>query len=151
MNYVKEAEQILYYYRDLNKSIANMDRRISRLVAKAGPKNLSAQAIDNVRVSGSSNHDETINLIFEIQKLVDERERTMKELEKAECVLKGLNDAPNCEHFEIVLRKWFIENTPMEEIAEELGYVERNAYKIRARAIRKFAVRMFGIETLKAI
>lgn len=151
MNYIKEAEQILYYYKDLHRSIINLDRRISKLVVKAGPQHLTSQAIDNVKVSGSTQHDETINLIFEIQTLIEEKQRTQKELDKIDCILDGLDDAPGCEHFAEILKLWYIKQLPREEIASRFNYMERNIYNIRAKAIRKFAVRMFGIEALKAV
>lgn len=151
MNYIREAEQILYYYKDLYKSITNIDRQISRLVAKAGPTNLTAIAVEEVKVSGGGQHDETINVLFELQRLVEEKNKTRKELEKLDHMLNGLGDASGCEHYEIVLREWYIEQTPRHEIALKIGYAERNVYKIKHRAIRKFAVRMFGIDALKAI
>jgi hypothetical protein len=47
---------------------------------------------------------------------------------------------------------WYIEELPKEKIAEIIGYSSKQSiYDIEAKAIRKFAIMLFGIDVLKAI
>lgn len=153
MNYIKEAEKHLRYYKDLDRSIVNMDRQIGRLVSKAGPKSLTAIVLDDVKVQSSA-HDETINIIYEIQLLTANKAKTQEELDKIDRILDEISQEHGCELYGKVLRKWYIEQKSKEVILEELHYSEnsrRSVYNIKNEAIRKFAVTLFGIEALKAI
>ena len=47
---------------------------------------------------------------------------------------------------------WYVEKKAKEDIAEKVGYSHRQSvYEIRNKAIRKFAVALFGIVVLEAI
>ena len=142
LNYIKEAEKHLRYYKDLDRSIVNMDRQIGRLVSKAGPKSLTAIVLDDVKVQSSA-HDETINIIYEIQLLTANKAKTQEELDKIDRILDEISQEHGCELYGKVLRKWYIEQKSKEVILEELHYSEnsrRSVYNIKNEAIRKFAV-----------
>lgn len=152
MNYIREAENYLYYYHDLHKSLQQIESQISRLIAKAGPKDISAVCYEQVKANPSPHQDETINVLFQLQKLIENRERTKQELEKIDRILDEISQDPGCELYGEILRKWYIERVPKEDIAEELGYSSRQSiYDLRAKAIRKFAVRLFGIGALEML
>jgi len=149
VNYIREAENVLKYYKDLCQSIDRMDREIARLIRKAGPHDISAMVMDEQL--GSGKHDETINILFEIQQLTENRAKTEEELNKVNVMLEDISKQPGCEKYGEVLRKWYIESKPRYVIAKEFGYTERHIYRIKNEAIRKFAVRLFGIEALKVV
>lgn len=151
MNYIKEAESYLWYYHDLYRSIENIDRQIARLIAKASPKMISAIRFDETGVK-AGHYDDTLNVLFEIQKLTEAKAETQAALAEVEKILEEISQEPGCELYGQVLRKWYIEKVPKEDIASEIGYSSRRSvYEIKNRAIRKFAVRLFGIEALKAV
>jgi len=151
MNYIREAENYLYYYQDLYKSLQQIEGQISRLIARTGPRDIKAINYEQAKVD-SNFHDETINILFQLQKLIENRERTKQELEKIDRILNEISQDPGCELYGEVLKKWYIERIPKEDIAEELGYSSRQSiYDIRAKAIRKFAVRLFGIGALEIL
>lgn len=151
MNYIKEAEQRLKYYGDLYKSIEHMNREISRLIYQAGPKSNSKSIVDITKIPDSAK-DETYNILFKIQTLVNSKTKTEKELEKIDSVLRDISQDEGCEYYGEVLRKWYIERVPKEYIAHDIGYSSRRSiYTVRAKAIRKFAVRLFGLNALKII
>lgn len=152
MNYIREAEKYLYYYHDLYKSLEQINREIYRLIGKAGPHDITAVNYEQVKTNPSPGQDETINILFQIQKLLENREKTKQELEKIDELLQEISRDPGCELYGEILRKWYIEKMPKEEIAEKLGYSSRQSiYDLRAKAIRKFAVRLFGIGALEMI
>lgn len=151
MNYVSEAEKFLSHYHILQASIDQMDRQIARLVARAGPKQLSAQLLDESGIR-SGNVDETVNILFQIQTLQESKEETRRELAEAERLLTMISEEPSCEKYGPVLRMWYIEKKTKETIAEEMNYATfKSVYEIRNKAIRKFAVLLFGIKAWKAV
>lgn len=152
MNYIKEAENYLYHYADLYKSIENMDREISKLVRDSGPKDIKAMQYDADKVQTSCKQDEAFNTLFKIQTLTASRKETKKKLSEIEKLLKELSKDEGCELYGQVLRKWYIERIPKEDIAEQIGYSSRQSiYTLKSKAIRKFAIRLFGLEALKII
>ncbi len=151
MNYIREAENYLYHYGDMYKSIENMDREISRLIRNAGPKDLTGISYDNIG-SGQTSQDDAYNTLFEIQRLTQSRKETKEKLNKIDILLDDLNEEVGCEFFGQVLRKWYIEKIPKEEIANDIGYSSRQSiYTLKGKAIRKFAIRLFGIKPLRML
>lgn len=150
MNYIREAENRLWYYRDLQRSIDEMSRQIVRLISKSGPKELTAMKYDSTGIR-SSKHDEAYNILFEMQKLKDGIDKTKKGLQEINAILEEISQDEDCEQYGDILRKWYIERLSKEVIAEELNYSVRTVYYKRDAAIRKFAVSIFGIEALKVV
>lgn len=151
MNYIREAENRLWYYRDLHQSIEQISQRISKLIDRSSPSDLSAMALDNSGVH-SQRVDNTLNLLFEIQKLTELRRETQEALGEIDGILAGFDNQGDCRFYGTVLRKWYIERVPKEDIAREIGYSSKQSvYNIKSRAIRKFAVMLFGIEALKIV
>lgn len=153
MNYIKEAEKYLYHYRDLNVSIENMNKEISKLITSSGPKDISAMQYDVTCVSSSS-QDEAMNVLFKIKTLTNSKEQTEKELSKIDNILKEISKEKGSELYGQILKKWYIEKVPKEDIAKAIGYSNssrRSIYTLKGKAIRKFAIRFFGIEVLKVI
>lgn len=150
MNYIKEAENRLTYYRELQRSVDEMTRRIARLVAKAGPEQLRAAVLDDVGVS-SGRHDTTLNIILEIQKLQESLLETKKGLFEIDAILDEISHGEGCENYGKLLRMWYMQRASKEIIAEQLCCSIRKVYYDKDAAIRKFAVRIFGMAALKIV
>jgi hypothetical protein len=145
--WIRDAEQILWHVGDLRQSVENMDKQIVILVARAGPRELGA--VDLEAAIGSGKQDETINIIYEIKQLTDNRDLTIAFLAKVEDVLEAIDAEESCREYVPVLRAWYFDRTTKERIAENVGYSHRNSiYEIRRRALRKFAIKMFGLGAL---
>lgn len=152
MNYIKEAENVLWYYNDLYRSIENLNREIAKIVGRQIPSGLNAIQLDVTGIHGSGDADDnTYDLMFKLKTLSENREKTIAELEKIRKTLEEISEDDGCELYGSVLEQWYIQRTPRDEIAESIKCSYRNMYRIKDRAIKKFAVRLFGIEALKAI
>ncbi|EHQ92160.1 hypothetical protein [Desulfosporosinus youngiae] len=152
MNYIKEAENILWYYNDLYRSVENMNREIAKIVSRQSPSELNAISLEPTGVRGSGDADDnTYNLMFRLKTLTDNLNATMAELSKVDRILEDISQESGCELYGEVLREWYIERTPKDEIGPKIGYGRRNVYYIKDKAIKKFAVRHFGLDAVKAI
>ncbi|TZE81991.1 hypothetical protein [Calorimonas adulescens] len=149
MNYIKEAENYLYYYADMHRSLERMEHEICKLVSQAGPRGIKSAVLDETGIK-AGHQDETMNILFRLQILTENKEETKRELEKIDKILDEISRDPGCELYGLVLRKWYIEQRPKEEIAAEIGYSSRQSiYSLQAKAIRKFAVQFFGIRMVE--
>lgn len=152
MNFIHEAENRLRYYRELHRSLEYMDKRISQLISQSKPKELSAISYDDDRVSGGKKQAEAIDVLGEIQTLVRAKQETEEVLKKIDDTLEEISLQPNCELYGLVLKLWYIEGRTKEDIGKEIGYSSIDKiYKIRNRALKRFAVLLFGIRGLEAI
>jgi hypothetical protein len=155
LNYIKEAENVLWYYNDLYRSVENMNREIAKIVSRQGPSSLNAVQLDATGVRGSGDADDnTYNLLFRLKTLTENREKTLAELGEIDSLFEEISQEQGCELYGKVLKKWYIEKVPKEEIAKQIGYSptsRTSIYDLKARAIKKFAVRYHGIEAVKAI
>lgn len=80
------------------------------------------------------------------------RENTLIEVDRIDKELDSICIEPGCERYKDVLVMWYVEKLDREEIAHEIGYSHRqSAYEIRNKAIKKFAITLFGIEALRAM
>jgi hypothetical protein len=151
MNYIREAENVLWYYRDLYQSIELLTKRIGKLISNAGPSDISAMVLDDTGIR-SKKVDDALNVLFEIQKLTELRKETQEAIADVDKILNGFENEADCKYYGIVLRKWYIERVPKEDIAREIGYSSKQTiYDIKNRAIRKFAVMLYGIDALKVV
>ena len=151
MNCIREAENYLRYYRELTQSIEHASRMISKLNWQGAPRDARAASVDitGIRASKPVN---TLNQIYQLQKWQEMKERTIEEIEKIEEELQGICLDPGCERYRDVLYMWYVEKLDKDEIAERLGYSSRQSvYDMRNKAIRKFAVALFGVVALETI
>jgi hypothetical protein len=151
MNCIREAENYLRYYRELHQSIEHADYMINKLVKQTAPKGISAVSMDitGVRAGKPVN---TLNQIYQLQMWKEMKDRTMVEIGKVDNVLESISKDQGCENYKSILFMWYVEKKAKEDIAEKVGYSHRQSvYEIRNKAIRKFAVALFGIAALEAI
>lgn len=80
------------------------------------------------------------------------KELTAIEIGKIDDVLVAICEGSGCERYKDVLVMWYVNKLDKEDIAERLGYSHRQSvYEIKNKAIRKFAVALYGVTALKAI
>ena len=102
-------------------------------------------------LSGSSNQEDAYNLLFKIKTLTENIAKTEEKLKEIDAILNDISQEPGCELYGDILKKWYIEKLPREEIAQEAQYCERNIYKIRDKAIKKFAINLFGLDAVSVV
>lgn len=150
MNYIQEAEKRLRHYRDLEKSLEQMDKDIARIISRSSPSELNAVAMDITGIR-SGRQDEAINILFELQTLSDSKIQTEEEIKEIADLLKEISQEPDCSLYGKVLYSWYVKRMEKDNIAKEIGYTVRHVYRIKDAAIRKFAIRILGIKALDAI
>jgi hypothetical protein len=152
LDYIKEAEKYLYNYRELRGSLNSMRSEIARLVARGGPRELTALSVDSVGAGGGSGaYDETANMLFRIGTLKQNIAETKEKLREIDIILDEISQGEGQELYGKILRAWYVEKMPKEFIAEEMGCGIQWVYELRGRAIRKFAVRVLGIGALRGM
>lgn len=149
MDYIEEAEKYLRHYQDLYRSLSNMRRERAILMGKAAPRGYKESDYTQPVVSGGPGQEDAYNLLFKIKVLTENITKTTEKLKEIDEILNGISQEPGCELYGDILNKWYIEKLPREEIAQEANYCERNIYKIRDKAIQKFAVNLFGLNAVK--
>lgn len=151
MDCIREAENRLWYYRDLLRSVDYAREQIGTLMSIGAPRDTSAVQLDPVGIRASKPHD-TLNIMYQLQRWTEIRDKTLAEIEKIDLVLDDISKEPGCERFGDILKMWYVEKMNKDDIANDLGYNQRRSvYELRNRAIKKFAIRIFGLEALQAI
>lgn len=145
MDYVKEAEKYLRYYANLKKSVAHAEYMIERLTYKSRPKEVCAVVND---VTGVAAHcpGNTLQEIYELQRWQEVCEKSAREVEHIETLLDGLEQKERR-----ILQMWYLERLDKFKIAIEMDCSERNVFYLKSKAVRNFAVNLFGILALKAL
>jgi hypothetical protein len=151
LNCIREAENYLRYYRELSKSVEHADRVIGKLMNQTAPRIPSAVAMDLTGIRAPQPHD-TLNQIYQLQKWQEMKEQTLIEMEKVDEVLNVICQDSGCERYKEVLVMWYVVKMDKDEIADKFSYSSRQSvYDMKNRAIKKFAVALFGVTALKAI
>lgn len=150
MNYIQEAEKRLRHYRDLEKSLEQMDKDIARIISRSSPSELNAVAMDITGIR-FGRQDEAINILYELQMLSESKMDTEEEIKEIAELLKEISQEPGCSLYGKVLYAWYVKRMDKDNIAKEIGYSRRQLYNIKNEAIRKFAVCILGIKALDAI
>ena len=146
MDYAKEAENYLKSYPDLLESIDNIKNELEYLEEEI----TGAKAIDYSGMPGGGGaalpDDRIVNLLY--QKQIKERalELTEKRVQHIDSILAQLSVGEGNEQDEKVLRKFFIENLRGQTLEKEFGVSERHVYRMKGKAIRRFAIQFFGVK-----
>jgi hypothetical protein len=151
VDYIREAENILWYYNNIYNSLQNIEKQITRLKYQSAPREISATNYDQPRVSGGG-RDSTENIMYQIQVLTNCRDESLLKLDEVDEQLQQISTERGCEKYGQVLRLWYIEKLPKEDIALAVGYAHKEeVYKLRYRAIRKFAANLYGVAAVEAM
>lgn len=126
MNYIKEVENKLRHFEDLEQSIINMDIRINHLINC--PRDITAVNYD----IKSPKYNDTMNNFVELRITKDNKMLTEEEVNNIKCILESLEP----KHKE-VLELWYIQKKSKERIAEILGYSSKQTiYDLKNEAIK---------------
>lgn len=151
MDCIREAENRLWYYRDLVRSVDYAREQIGILAGKGAPKGITAVSMDPTGIRASKPHD-TLSIMYQLQRWTEIRDKTSEEIDKIDAILAEIIQEPGCERYADILKMWYVEKMAKEDIADDLGYNQRRSvYELCNKAIRKFAIRLFGLEALRAI
>ena len=149
MNYIREAETYLRHYKDLNDSLKNIDREINRLKLEGRPDDIKAIIYDDMP-KAETMQDDVINVFYKLQCFMDMRQTTANKLNSIDEILDELEE--NYPGYGVILKLWYVEKMSKERIAKQIGYSSKQSiYTHKNKAIRKFAIRLFGIGALKVI
>lgn len=146
MNYIREAEEVLKSYRALELSIGNIRRNLNHLEDLKGPKGLRAACYDVTGIKGSSKEDDLLDDLFKYSVYNECLKITIDKIQTIDDILEQITEMPDTEEFyQKLLRLFYIEKIPVNEILEELGYSHhKSLYKHKEKAIRQFAILYFG-------
>ena len=136
------AIQDLREYRPLQESLTNIPQEIAAI--DLDMQMVKGVSFDKIPVEGgaSRHEDRLISGIDRKQRLSENLNVAKMRVERIERGLRVLSDTE-----QLILRRFYIqrEGRYVERLCEELGYEERNIYKIKDSALKKFALSMFGI------
>lgn len=147
MDYLREAIEHLRSYNDLNFALQNLSREINDL--RATMPDVKAIEITGMPSGGGSGtvDDILINKVYRLQMAQKEYRATFKAVKKIDQVLNDISK-DDSEKYGQLLRMWFIQHRSKDEIADELTYSERQLYRIKDIALKKFAIQYFGIDVI---
>lgn len=143
INYFKSAERVLSERSNLDRALANLERRLERAIKESGPSGLTSIDYSRSYVSASDTAD-ALSACLEVAELTREINATRETMQEVDRVLDQLSDDDAS-----LLRAWYVEHEPKEEIAERLSYSSRTSiYDLRNKAVSAFAILYFGAGAL---
>lgn len=146
MNYFKEAEKVLYHRKALEDALANLERRLGRIVSQSIPSEVTAANYSKDYISSGQVND-TLNECIDVVQTKFMIEDTRIEIQEIDKVLSQL-----VPEFKEILELWYIEGLSKEKICEQVDrYSTKTIYSKRNAAVEKFAVLYFGAPALKAM
>lgn len=147
MDYINEAVEYLINYKDLKMAFENLKDKEERL--RFDLENLRAVNYDGMPKGNSVVSDDVlVNTIFKLQQTRVQFKETEDKIEKIDNVLKNLNQNESSKNYEEILRLWFIEEWPKQKMTLKFNCSERQLYRLKAKAIRKLAIQLFGINVI---
>lgn len=146
INYFKAAEKVLLERGHLEKALENLERRKERIIERGGPSELSGVDYSKTYVSTAAAGD-ALSTCLELVEAVREIETTRGTIGDIDRVLEQLDAADAA-----LLRAWYIEGRPKEDIAENMAYSSKTSiYDLRNKAVSAFAILYYGAGALASI
>jgi len=144
--YYKSVEKLLYNYNMLKINIEITDKRLKELEQEEGMRVMS---FDNVKTSGtnkiSSQTEDAAIRNIEIEDILKKKKGKLQhKLDILDKLIEGLNEIERK-----VITMYYIEGKQWWQTAYEVKYSERHCRRIRAEAICKLAVGLYGEEVLE--
>jgi hypothetical protein len=151
MDYIKEAENYLKYYRHLNKSVESLEKEIIRLKYKDAPRIIKAVAMDESEIRSQLGKNDAMNDVYKLLTLTECQDDTKKSIKNIDDILDMISAEKGCGHYGFLLKFWYVDKMDKLDIAEELHISERSVYYHKENAIKSFAIALFGIAVLKVV
>lgn len=146
VNYFKAAERVLSERGNLEKALENMEARKEGLLRHRAPRDILPGDLTRP-YTGKKEANSALADLLDLEEITDEIAATVDTIGAVDRVL-GQLDAQAA----ALLRAWYIEKRPKEEIAATLGYAARGSiYNLRNEAVSRFAVLYFGAGALPSI
>ena len=143
INYFKAAERTLSERGNLERALANLERRRGRIIAHAAPQGIQSTDYSKPYVSGGGANDALTDCL-ELAEIMREIADTREMIEEIDHVLAQLEPSDAA-----LLRAWYIDHHTKEEIAEELNYSSTTTvYDLRNKAVSAFAILYYGAGSL---
>lgn len=146
INYFKSAERVLSERGNLERALANLERRLERTIKESGPGELPAIDYSRPYVSASATAD-ALSACLEVAELMREINATKETIQEIDRVLDQLSSDDAS-----LLRAWYVERRTKEDIAELLDYTSTTTvYDLRNKAVGAFAILYYGAGALGSI
>lgn len=146
INYFNAAENTLRGRGVLEAALENMERRKAAILAAGSPAEYQSPDFSKVYSSAGAINDALAHCL-DLCEVVKEIEATKEAIREIDRVIRQLTKAERD-----MIRLWYIERKPKDEIAAELHYSSsKSVYELRNRAVAEFAVRYFGAGALSSI
>lgn len=145
INYFKAAERTLSNRGTLERALENLKRRREQVIRRGATRGLQSTDYSRPYVSGGGAND-ALSDCLELAEIEREIATTRETVEEIDRVLAQLDKADAT-----LLRAWYIEGRPKEEIAASLAYSSRaSVYDLRNKAVSAFALLYFGAGALSS-
>jgi DNA-directed RNA polymerase specialized sigma24 family protein len=146
INYFDEAEKMLQSRGSLETALANLERRRERILKQSGPAGYPSPDMSKP-YSSTKNVNDALTECLELAEIVREIQVTQDTMREIDLVLDQLGDEDRA-----ILRLWYIEHKPKEEIASAINYASiTSVYDIRNKAVSRFALLYFGAGALASV
>lgn len=144
MDIIKDAESYLEGYWDLKDSITTIAKEIELLDEDIkSVKSLDYSGMPHG--SGAAHPDDRlVNLLYKKQVKESLLERTKAKVAFIDDILTKLSKDEDGK----VLKAYYIDVLRKEELERVIGSCERNIYRMKNKALRRFAIQLFGIVAL---
>ena len=143
VDYVREASDYLKSYSDLKISERNLKEEIEEIEEEL--LNVKEVHYSDMPTGSNKNRpdDELVNKIFILDKYKNKLQKT---IESTEQIVLALGKLPQYERE--LLTYYYIDGLRDFCVYEKLNCSERKFYSDKSKAIRKFAIQLFGIEVI---
>ena len=146
VNWEKVAIDDLRKYEKMRRSLVSIREKQAALDLQSGVIRSSFRDSEPVSGSGSSGaEDRLISNIVERERLDGNYHAVEKLVAQIDAALAMLDDQER-----LVLERFYINRCPgyVDRLREELGYEQRQVYRLKDEALRQFAIAMYGIREL---
>ncbi|PAB61294.1 ribonuclease H family protein [Anaeromicrobium sediminis] len=148
MNYIREAELYLKHYGDLKYILNHINREITKLKWSGAPSDAKAIVIDDMP-QGNKVPEDIMDIAYRLKCYMEMKKETEEKLDEINATLDEMNE--DGEQLGELLKYWHVDKLDKDEIAEKMGYSRRSIYNLKEKAIKKFAIRIFGIKGLMVV
>lgn len=146
MDYVREAVEILKNYDRLEVALANLKDEIIEI--RIDLKNIKSVTNSDMPRGGNGSlpGDDIINKMYRQQKAEEEYRETRKVLKRMNKTFETFEKYHK--EYAKILRGFYINQYKVEQLAKDFNYTERYIWTIKNKAIRAFAIELFGIKAV---
>lgn len=148
MDYIREAVEYLKNYSNLITSISNLKDEIYELrVDLKCTKELNYSDMPTALGDVSITDDAVVNKMFRLKKAEEEYKETTRTLKRMDKVFETFENSNL--YYSKILKGYFIEQYTEDQLAKDLDCSARHLRRLKQKALRVFAIQIFGINAMK--